>query len=386
MTAPNIVNVATITGKTAGQLVGTNGTAIVSNPASSGKVLKINALYVSNVDGTSNAEIDAYLYGNEVVSGFVSSAVATANETLDISNESGASYGILFDSSGYNFYVYDSVSIWQYYASTPWNVSTATFVKTKASVFASPNNNFRRMNFNNDGTKIYAGSYTSDTIVSLSLSTAWDVGTIGTTASTLDVSNEVLNPQDFGFNSDGTKLYVAATGSATDTIYQYDLTTAFDVTTGSYANKSLTFTPDSWGGTIQVVDNDTKLLRFGEGNDDLYVFTMSTAGDLSTATYTENIAFDALSGTDTSLYRGMFIKPDGSKGYLSNFGDDLVKTFIFGSTTSDQFHIAKTIVVPADATLDVISKPIYLEEGFSLRLKANAASDLEAVCSYEEIS
>ena len=386
MTAPNIVNVATITGKTAGQLVGTNGTAIVSNPANSGKVLKINALYVSNVDGTNNAEIDAYLYGNEVVSGFQSSAVATANETLDISNETSNVYGVFFDPSGNNLYICDAGSIWQYYASTPWNVSTATFVRTKASVFASPNNNTRRMKFNNDGTKVYAGSYNSEAIVSLPLSTAWDIQTIGTTASTLDVSNELLNPQDFTFNSDGTKLYVAATGSSTDTIYQYDLTTAFDVTTGSYANKSLTFTKDSWGGDMQVVDNDTKLFRFGEGNDDLYIFTMSTAGDLSTATYTESIAYDALSGTDTSGYRGMFIKPDGSKGYLGNYGDDLLKTFTFGSTTFDQFHVAKTIVVPADATLDVISKPIYLEEGVSLRLKANAASDLEAVCSYEEIS
>mgnify|MGYP003116036023 FL=1 len=54
--------------------------------------------------------------------------------------------------------------------------------------------------------------------------------------------------------------------------------------------------------------------------------------------------------------------------------------------SSTAYHIAKTIVVPADATLDVISKAIYLEEGDALRLTANAASDLEAVCSYEEIS
>ena len=57
---------------------------------------------------------------------------------------------------------------------------------------------------------------------------------------------------------------------------------------------------------------------------------------------------------------------------------------IFRSSVA--YHVGKTIVVPADATLDVISKPIYLEEGDSLRLTASAASDLEAVCSYEEIS
>lgn len=56
------------------------------------------------------------------------------------------------------------------------------------------------------------------------------------------------------------------------------------------------------------------------------------------------------------------------------------------NATSGAFHIARTVSVPADATLDVISKSIYLEEGWALRLTASANSDLEAVCSYEEIS
>lgn len=61
-----------------------------------------------------------------------------------------------------------------------------------------------------------------------------------------------------------------------------------------------------------------------------------------------------------------------------------VNVDVYRSSTA--YHIAKTITVPADASLDVINKAIYLEEGDSLRLTASAASDLEGVCSYEEIS
>lgn len=52
------------------------------------------------------------------------------------------------------------------------------------------------------------------------------------------------------------------------------------------------------------------------------------------------------------------------------------------------YKIANTIAVPADSTLVVISKDtsIYLEEGDTLRCSASANGDLEAVCSYEEIS
>jgi len=52
-----------------------------------------------------------------------------------------------------------------------------------------------------------------------------------------------------------------------------------------------------------------------------------------------------------------------------------------------EYHLAKTVVVPADATLVLLSKDtsIYLEENDSIRLTASANSDLEAVCSWEEI-
>lgn len=59
---------------------------------------------------------------------------------------------------------------------------------------------------------------------------------------------------------------------------------------------------------------------------------------------------------------------------------------VYDGTTAS--HLCKTVSVPADATLSVIGKdePIYLMEGDSLRLTANASGDLEAVASYEEIS
>lgn len=59
---------------------------------------------------------------------------------------------------------------------------------------------------------------------------------------------------------------------------------------------------------------------------------------------------------------------------------------IFRSSASTK--LASTITIPADATLVVISKDtgIYLEEGDSIRCQASANGDLQAVCSYEEIS
>ena len=58
MAAPNIVNVATITGITTGRALNTStSTHLVINTASSGKVFKINSIIVANVDGTNSADV-----------------------------------------------------------------------------------------------------------------------------------------------------------------------------------------------------------------------------------------------------------------------------------------------------------------------------------------
>ena len=51
--------------------------------------------------------------------------------------------------------------------------------------------------------------------------------------------------------------------------------------------------------------------------------------------------------------------------------------------TSGTFFLAKTISVPADATLVVLDTPIYLMEADVLKGGAGAASDLDLFISYE---
>jgi len=87
MAAPNLLSPTTINGKTVTvDLSSTSATSILSNAASSGKVLKINALYVSNVDGTGNAEITINYYSAAALGGtatqIVSTVVVPADATL----------------------------------------------------------------------------------------------------------------------------------------------------------------------------------------------------------------------------------------------------------------------------------------------------------------
>ena len=84
MAAPNIVNVSTIYGKTNSvDLTTTNATSVVSNAASSGKVLKINTLVVSNVDGNSPYDITINLYSQASAGGTATQIASTISVPAD---------------------------------------------------------------------------------------------------------------------------------------------------------------------------------------------------------------------------------------------------------------------------------------------------------------
>jgi hypothetical protein len=84
MANPNIVNVTDIRGKTVvTNLTSTNATLVVENPASSNKVLKINSLYVSNVDGSAAADITISLYSEDNIGGTATQIVSTVAVPAD---------------------------------------------------------------------------------------------------------------------------------------------------------------------------------------------------------------------------------------------------------------------------------------------------------------
>ena len=86
MTAPNIVNVTTITGKTnVVSLTTTNATLVVENTAASNKVFKINSLVVSNVDGTNAADITISYYSEDDIGGTATEIVSTVSVPADAS-------------------------------------------------------------------------------------------------------------------------------------------------------------------------------------------------------------------------------------------------------------------------------------------------------------
>ena len=93
MSAPNIVNVTSIIGKTnAISLTTTNNTELVSNAASSGKVFKINSLVISNIDGSINIAVTVHFNNQDNIGGtnfeMISTGSVPADSTLELAGQS----------------------------------------------------------------------------------------------------------------------------------------------------------------------------------------------------------------------------------------------------------------------------------------------------------
>jgi hypothetical protein len=86
MTAPNVVDVQTITGKTTSSTPSNNtSNVLLANPASSGKVFKINTLIAANIDGTNPYDVSVALNSLADGSGSSSAIASTISVPADAS-------------------------------------------------------------------------------------------------------------------------------------------------------------------------------------------------------------------------------------------------------------------------------------------------------------
>jgi len=214
---------------------------------------------------------------------------------------------------------YAGDAVFSYTLSTAWDVSAASFDFPTEGYFsvaaqeAVPSGIF----FKPDGTKMYVIGYAGDAVFSYTLSTAWDI----TTASYLQnfsVAAQEAVPSGIFFKPDGTKMYVI--GQSGQDVNEYDLSTAWDITSASYLQNFSVAAQEAVPGGIFFKPDGTKMYVIGSSGDDVNEYDLSTAWDVSTASYLQNFSVAAQETVPT----GIFFKPDGTKMYVLGYtGDDV---------------------------------------------------------------
>ena len=212
-------------------------------------------------------------------------------------------------------------------ASTPWDVSNAVYNGSPPfdlfSVTAqetAPSGVF----FKPDGTKMYVIGSGGDFVLGYLLSTAWDVSTAAWVTPTTEYFSVVAQdtvPQDVFFKPDGTKMYVI--GSSGDDVNEYDLSTAWDITTSSYLQNFSVAAQETVPTGVFFKPDGTKMYVVGSTGDDVNEYDLSTAWDVTTSSYLQNFSVAAQETVPT----GIFFKPDGTKMYVVGAGGDAVYSY-----------------------------------------------------------
>ena len=154
---------------------------------------------------------------------------------------------------------------------------------------------------------------------------------------TYDFSAQSTNVGSLFIGDSGTKMYLGKkdfTGGRR--IYQYTLSTPWDISSASYASKN--FNTDSQvGGELVGIffkPDGTKLFA-QSGNGEIYSYTLSTPWDVSTTTY--DSVFKSLSGAGDTY--SMTFSSDGTALYITDNDDNELKYYTL-STPWDVSTIA----------------------------------------------
>jgi sugar lactone lactonase YvrE len=343
------------------------GTPFASADASAtgpvGDVITITADVVAFRDGSDSlpSDLGKYVYIQEGMGKIVPTqdidTGTYGSKNKDVSAQENAPRSVSLSSDGTKAYILGSQNdtVYQYTLSTAWDISTASYASKNKDISSEETGGTpHALAFSPNGTKMYVAG-ADNKVFQYTLSTAWDVSTASYDSKSKDVSAQVSTAMGVEFRPDGKAMYVL---SLTDTtVYQYTLSTAWDVSTATYASKSL----DASAQEITMADLrfngvGTRLYTCGYTGDKVYQYNLTTAWDVSTATYASK-SLD-ISGEEGTV-AGLAFNDEGTTVYIVGIGNDTIYQYELGSATVVNLEVLKELSSHA-ATYDwTLEQPIW---------------------------
>jgi hypothetical protein len=141
-------------------------------------------------------------------------------------------------------------------------------------------------------------------------------------------------------------MYVV--GNANDAVYQYTLSTAWNVSTATFLQSFSVAGEEGNASGLAFTGDGSRMFVSGTTGDDVNVYNLTTPWDISTSV---SVGAFSVSGQDTSP-TGIYIKPDGTKMYIVGSTNDAVYQYTVPSI--DIQLTGQTSVAALDVQQDLI--------------------------------
>ena len=199
-------------------------------------------------------------------------------------------------------------------------------------------------NYSDDPSVIFGTSWSSEGEVALndqifasnrlytvtSASTQLNISKSSYTGKSLSVSARDTAPAGIAFSSDGTKLFVL--GDTGNNVVVYNLSTAYDVSTAVYSYESGALATETAPAGIAFSSDGLKMFVVGTSADTVQQYTLATAWTISTSALTAAASFSILSQDTTT--GGLAFSADGTKMYIVGSTSDAVYQYTLSTAWS----------------------------------------------------
>jgi hypothetical protein len=179
--------------------------------------------------------------------------------------------------------------------STAWDFTTASYSSVTAQTTLSQTYAF---GVNADGTSVYVGEWNNGggAYRQFNLGTAWDLSTFSNSLVSdknfASLSSDCYYLRNLYFKPDGLVGYIPANGK----LFQFNFSTAFLLSTASYATKISSIAGgETTPQTVTFNPDGTKMFVAGQSTGTVYQYTLSTGYNISTATY-DSVSFNPTQG------------------------------------------------------------------------------------------
>jgi len=300
-----------------GSLLNLSGDSVVYITAAGGDIVQPSDLATV---ATSGAYSDLSGLPTLGMAAFTPTTVSGANQALDVGSYNFFDAGSLTEDVTLSFTNVPTEARWTYTSeviASSGDVSTASYVQnfSVSAQETSPQDLF----FKPDGTVMYVIGTTGDDVNEYSLSTAWDIST-AFFVQNFSVSSQETSPNGLFFKPDGTVMYII--GGTGDDVNEYSLSIAWDISTASFVQNFSVSAQDAFPTGLFFKPDGTVMYVIGFGRN-VNEYSLSTAWDISTASYVQNFSVSAQEGVP----QGLFFKPDGTVMYITGANADAVQQY-----------------------------------------------------------
>ena len=241
-------------------------------------------------------------------------------EYADTSANTSQPSGVFFKPDGLRMFIidYGNDKVLEYHLTTAWDVATAYYVRD--FYVGGQNSDPHDLYIKDDGSKLFVFGRSGSKMYEYTLNNAWEVSSVTYVQASVALNSINYGIQGMWIREDtttdsGKTLYLCGFNGYVNAI---PMTTAWDISTLDTNNVDNFYHAlvDSGPRAMMIGDGGYKMVTIGGYLENVNVFKLSTAWDITSATFDTKFDVGGLDGNP----HGLFVKPEGDQFFVTGTG------------------------------------------------------------------